>query len=116
MQKFTTVIQQLKTGEVKDREFKPLQVEVRSDDEFYGKAKLFASLVQKERILSIYKEKQQYEKPSVKKRRKAREAVAKKLAMDAKQRMIESGEWEKIQKQKVKRRQEKDQKKRETND
>jgi small subunit ribosomal protein S21 len=82
--------------------FKPLQVEVRgsSRDDFEIAAKIFKALVNKEKVISLYKEKQQYEKPSVKKRRKRREAVEKRLAAESKQRMIESGEWDKRQKKK----------------
>lgn len=82
--------------------FKPLQVEVRgsSKEDFEIAAKIFKSLVQKEKIISQYKEKQQYEKPSMKKRRKRREAVEKRLAAESKQRMIDSGEWDRRQKKK----------------
>ena len=51
---------------------KPLEVRVYNNN-FERSLRAFRSLVQKERILSIYKEKQTYEKPSVKKRRKRNE-------------------------------------------
>lgn len=44
----------------------------------------FRSLVQKERILSLYKEKQSYEKPSDKKRRKRNEMKRKLVELDMK--------------------------------
>ncbi len=50
---------------------KPLEVKVY--DNFDKAFKAFRALVQKERILSLYKEKQRYEKPSDKKRRKKNE-------------------------------------------
>lgn len=46
--------------------------------------KIFRSLVQKERILSLYKEKQSYEKPSDKKRRKRNEMRRKLLELEMK--------------------------------
>ncbi len=42
----------------------------------------FRALVQKERILSLYKEKQSFEKPSDKKRRKRNEMKRKLLELD----------------------------------
>jgi ribosomal protein S21 len=83
--------------------FKPLQVEVRSDsrDDFEYAAKTFKALVQREKVISNFKESQRYEKPSDKRRRKRREAAEKRFAMAAKQRLINSGEWEKRQKKKV---------------
>jgi small subunit ribosomal protein S21 len=54
----------------------PLEVKV-YDNAFDRALRAFKSLVQKERILSIYKEKQRYEKPSVKRRRKRNEAIRK---------------------------------------
>jgi small subunit ribosomal protein S21 len=51
----------------------PLQVIVQGDN-FDKALKIFRSIVQKERVLSDYKEHQAYEKPSVKKRRKRAEA------------------------------------------
>lgn len=46
-------------------------------DNFEKSLRFFRSKVQKERILSLYKEKQTYEKPSVKRRRKRNEAKRK---------------------------------------
>lgn len=52
------------------KEFLPLQVEVGSN--FEDALRRFKSMVQKDKILSLYKEKQHYEKPSEKKRRRSR--------------------------------------------
>lgn len=63
-------------------EAKPLEVRVYNN--FERAMKAFRALVQKERILSLYKEKQSYEKPSDKKRRKRNEMKRKLLEIDAK--------------------------------
>jgi len=60
----------------------------------------FKSLVQKENVLGLYKEKQAYEKPSVKLKRKRKESKERRLAQESKEKMIKSGEWDKKQKQK----------------
>jgi small subunit ribosomal protein S21 len=83
----------------------PLQVVVERD--FEGALRAFKALVQKEKILTEYKERQTYEKPSERKRRKKREAEKRRLAQEAKQKLIQSGEWDKL----IKRRQEKKRKK-----
>jgi len=85
--------------------FKPLQVIVRNPDDFEQSAKAFKNLVQREGVIAEYKERQQYEKPSVKKRRKAREATEKRLAYEYKMRLVQSGEWGKRMKKKQERRQ-----------
>ena len=54
----------------------PLEVKVYGNN-FDKALRAFRALVQKERILSSYKEKQAYEKPSDKKRRKRNEAKRK---------------------------------------
>lgn len=54
----------------------PLEVRV-YENNFERALKAFRSLVQKERILSTYKEKQTYEKPSDRKRRKNNESKRK---------------------------------------
>jgi len=55
---------------------KPLEVVVFQGN--FDKAfRAFRAAVQKERVLSVYKERQSYEKPSDKKRRKANEAKRK---------------------------------------
>ena len=80
----------------------PLQVKVRGDtkEDFESAFRAFKKLVQDSKIISLYKEKQSYEKPSDKKRRKRKESRERQLAMEAKQRLIASGEWEKRMKKK----------------
>ena|ERR1700729_3401548 len=56
---------------------KPLEVKVY--DNFDRALRAFRALVQKERVVSNYKEKQSYEKPSDKKRRKREEKRRKDL-------------------------------------
>lgn len=77
--------------------FKPLEVIVKNyNDDFDSAHKAFKALVQREKVISLYKEHQRYEKPSDKKRRKRKEAQEKRLAMAHKAKLIESGEWNKI--------------------
>ena len=57
-------------------EFHPLEVKVYNNN-FDKALKAFRALVQKERVLSLYKEKQSYEKPSQKRRRKKNESKRK---------------------------------------
>jgi len=74
----------------------PLQIKVRGEsrEDLESASRAFKSLVQKEKIISLYKEKQSYEKPSEKKRRRRKESQERRLAFEAKQRLIASGEWE----------------------
>lgn len=84
-------------------DFLPLEVKVYGNN--FDKAfKAFRAIVQKERILSLYKQKQSYEKPSAKKRRKHNEMKQKRLELEAKRVKILSGEFEKelLKKQKIK--------------
>ena len=75
----------------------PLQIRLRGDskEDFESAFRAFKQLVQKEKIISQYKETQSYEKPSDKKRRKRKESHERRLAMAAKQRLMASGEWDK---------------------
>lgn len=59
----------------------PLEVKVYGNN-FDKALRAFRALVQKERILSSYKEKQSYEKPSDRKRRKRNEMKRKLLELD----------------------------------
>jgi ribosomal protein S21 len=59
-------------------------LEVKVYNNFDKAIKAFRALVQKERILSIYKEKQSYEKPSVKRRRKRNEMKRKIMELEGK--------------------------------
>jgi small subunit ribosomal protein S21 len=65
----------------------PLQakpLEVRVGDNFEKAFKIFRNMIQKERVISTYKEKQSFEKPSVKRRRKIIEAQRKRFETDGK--------------------------------
>jgi small subunit ribosomal protein S21 len=61
----------------------PLEVKVYGNN-FDKALRAFRALVQKERVLSSYKEKQSYEKPSDKRRRKRNESVRKELELCSK--------------------------------
>jgi|SRR5271165_1748746 len=91
---------------------KPLEVKVYNN--FDRAFKSFRSLVQADGVLAKYKEKQGYEKPSVKKRRKHAETMQRLYEEKIKAEKIASGEYEKekIKKEakKQKRRQERDSK------
>lgn len=88
--------------------FSPIEVKVYGN---FDKAfKAFRTLVQSEKILSLYKEKQSYEKPSEKKRRKHNESIKRSLDLQMKQKKIMSGEYEK---EKIKKQAQKDKRKRE---
>jgi len=76
--------------------FRGLEVKVH-DNDFEDAFRKFKSLIQKEKIISEYKEKQRYEKPSDKKRRKKREAIQKLMLAKLREQQILSGEWDKIQ-------------------
>lgn len=79
-----------KGGEIVSRDSKnneavlaqPLEVRVYNNN-FDKALRAFRALVQKERILSIYKEKQFYEKPSQKRRRKFNETRRKLLELNS---------------------------------
>lgn len=88
--------------------FSPLEVKIYNN--FDKAMKVFRSLVQSDGILSLYKEKQSYEKPSDKKRRKKNESIQRNLENEVKQKKILSGEYEK---EKVKKQIKKEQRKRE---
>jgi len=83
--------------------FQPLEIKVYGNN-FDKSFRNFKNMVQKERILSLYKQKQAYEKPSVKRRRKANEQRQKQMELEARRAKILSGEFEKelLQKQKAK--------------
>lgn len=82
--------------------FSPIEIKVYNNFEKAFKA--FRTLVQSEKILSTFKEKQSYEKPSAKRRRKHNESIRRTLENEAKQRKIISGEYEreKVKKQALK--------------
>lgn len=74
--------------------FKPVEIVVLNNN-FDRALKIFRSLVQSERILSEYKQKQSYEKPSEKRRRKINESKQRAFEAEMKQQKIDSGEYEK---------------------
>ena len=88
---------------------KPLEVEVTYS--FEDAFRRFKSLVQKERIVGQVKARMQYEKPSQKKRRKRKEAQENRYRQAMREKMMESGEWEKRKKKKEQRKAEKLEKK-----
>jgi ribosomal protein S21 len=92
---------------------KPLEVSVYGS--FEKAARLFRNLVQADGILSLYKEKSAYEKPSMKKRRKHAETMQRLHEEEIKRQKILSGEYdkekEKKEAKKQKRRSERDAKK-----
>lgn len=83
----------------------PLEVKVTSN--FEQSVRNFKSLVQKSKILSLYKEKQSYEKPSDRKRRKKREVLERIRVAEMREALVASGEWDRRQKKKDQRRKEK---------
>ena len=84
------------------KDLSPIQVEVTSS--FEEALRRFKSMVQKEKVISLYKEKQRYEKPSIKKRRKRREAAERRRVTELRDALIASGEWDKRQSLKLDRR------------
>ncbi len=78
--------------------FSPIQVEVFNS--FEDALRRFKSSVQKSKILSLYKEKRQYEKPSAKKRRKKREMLERKRITELREKQMINGEWDRRQQKK----------------
>ena len=81
---------------------RPIEVEVTHS--FEDAFRRFKSLVQKERIIGQVKARMEYEKPSEAKRRKRREAYERRMLQTMREKMIESGEWERRKKQKEQKR------------
>jgi len=71
--------------------FKGQPLEVKVYNNLEKAIKVFKALVQKEKILSVYKEKSRYEKPSDRKRRKKNEATRKAMELEYKSRQEDSG-------------------------
>lgn len=93
--------------------FKPLEIVLDGSnrDDFEFGMKKFKSLFQKEGVLGFLKTKSAFEKPSDKKRRKTREAENRRHIEMEKERLVASGEWDKIQKDKIARKMQKEEKK-----
>lgn len=76
-----SVSQDSKYAHIEPVQAQPLEVKVYNNN-FDKALRAFRALVQKERILSVYKDKQSYEKPSQKRRRKRNEMKRKLLELD----------------------------------
>lgn len=85
--------------------FKPLEIEVRSSLE--EALKHFKSLVQKEKVIADFKERQQYTKPSVAEKQKHKRAIQRSKLAALREAQFISGEWEKIQQRKEERKRKK---------
>ena len=84
---------------------KPLEIVIVNDN-FEDGFRKFKSLVQKDGVLLVYREKQRFEKASDKKRRKEREMLEHNLMLAAREKEIISGEFEaKLKKKEIKRKQ-----------
>jgi ribosomal protein S21 len=79
----TTFNQDSRYDHIEPVQAQPLEVKVYGNN-FDKALRAFRAVVQKERILSIYKEKQSYEKPSQRRRRKRNEMKRKLLELDNK--------------------------------
>lgn len=95
-----------KIMEVHEMGFRPLEVTVRGDN-LEDAVRRFRTLVQSDGLLLRLKERERYEKPSDKKRRKSREAQRRAHQLEMMEKMIISGEWDKRQEKKEKKRLEK---------
>lgn len=84
----------------------PLEIHIHNNN-FEDGFRKFKSLIQKEQIITNYKQRMAYEKPSEKIRRKEREAAERKFLTECREREMISGEWDKRQARKEKKRQEK---------
>ncbi len=84
-QKFFHLKDNLRGGDEKlEKYLTALEVKIHgtSKEQFERAVKAFRAIVQKEKILSLYKEKQTYEKPSEKKRRKHNEYLQKQFELE----------------------------------
>lgn len=80
--------------EIEEGYFRPIEVIVRGNN-FEKAFKNFRSLVQFEQVISLYKEKQSFDKPSIKRRKKHLAHLADVRDEERKQAKIASGEFEK---------------------
>jgi ribosomal protein S21 len=85
--------------------FRPIEVTVEgsSREDFEYAFRKFKALFQRERIVGQLKERMAYEKPSMKKRRKCREAVDRRAMTQIRENMVKTGEWDRRQKVKAQR-------------
>ena len=79
---------------------RPIEVKVEgtSREDFEYAYRKFKALFQRERIVGQIKDRLGYEKPSAKKRRKAREAVDRRIMTQVREDMVKTGEWDRRQK------------------
>lgn len=75
--------------------FTPLEVKITSS--FEEGLRRFKSLVQRDKILSLYKDKQHFEKPSDKRRRKRKERDERRRLNTMREKMVASGESDREQ-------------------
>jgi small subunit ribosomal protein S21 len=85
--------------------FKPLEIEVRSSLE--EALKHFKSLVQKEKVIAEFKERQQYLKPSIESKQKHKRAIQRQKLATLRESQFLSGEWDRIQQRKEDRKRKK---------
>ncbi len=90
-------------AEIQDLGFRPLEVTVRGDN-VDDAIRRFRMLVQADGLLLRLKEREHYEKPSDKNRRKSREAQRRIKMQDMMDKLIATGEWDKRQEKKEKKR------------
>jgi small subunit ribosomal protein S21 len=83
--------------------FTPIQVVVEgnSREDFDYAVRKFKSVFQRERIAGQLKEREHFEKPGEKRRRKQREATERRLMTEYRERLVQTGEWERRQQKKV---------------
>jgi len=79
-------------------DFSALEVTITSS--FEEGLRRFKSKVQRSKILTEYKERQHYVKPSEKRRKKRRDRDERRRLNTIREKLIASGEWDKMQKKK----------------
>lgn len=90
-------------AEIQDLGFQNLEVVVRNDN-IEDAIRRFRTLVLADGVLLKYREKEAYEKPSIKQRRKSSEARRRTQMAESRERMMLSGEWDRRQEKKEKKR------------
>lgn len=95
-----------KIAEIDELGFRPLEVVVRGDN-VDDAIRRFRQLVQADGMLLRLREREGFEKPSDKARRKGREAVRRVHMQDQMEKLMATGEWDKRQEKKEKKRLEK---------
>ncbi len=95
-----------------DNTFHPVEVKVNGNgrEDIEIAMRRFKMLFQKEGVVGFVKDKSAYEKPSDKKRRKSREAEERKYLLAVREKLVASGEWDRMQKQRMQKKLTKDEK------